>query len=153
MPFERFRRIADAQTDELRIGVRSRVSFTPARNFGKEIARSEIGKASVSFYHNRILANRAKQCNKTTHTPRPNHGNQFLPKRSDVEFFEKRIPLQFFDFRFRETGHKANFRKRIFAFSHQLCRFSLCLIRFRSDIVFSAFAYSLLKADLFTCHT
>ena len=65
MRLERLRRIADAQTDELRIGVRSRVSFTPARNFGKEIARGEIGKASVSFYHNRILANRAKQCNKT----------------------------------------------------------------------------------------
>ena len=32
------------------------------------------------------------------------HGNQVLPKRSDVEPFEKQILLQFFDFRFRETG-------------------------------------------------
>jgi len=63
--FERFRRIADAQTDELRIGVRSRVCFTSACNFGKKVACGEIGKTSVSFYHKRILANRAKQCNKT----------------------------------------------------------------------------------------
>lgn len=34
------------------------------------------------------------------------HGNQFLPKKSDVALFEKQIPLQFLDFRFRKTGHQ-----------------------------------------------
>ena len=61
MPFERFRCIADAQTDKPGIGVRCRVSFTSARNFGKEVACIEIGKASISFYHKRILTNRIKQ--------------------------------------------------------------------------------------------
>ena len=53
------------------------------------------------------------------------HGNQFLPKRPDVEFFEKQIPLQFFDFPFGEAGHLRNKIKFAMCLLHQLCRFKL----------------------------